>query len=111
MQIKEPQRQPKKKPKANPAAPFAFANATDIDQSAAQRFAPPSCRVLKDHFNGRWRSYFVEPFRGCPGRSSSWTSRGEDGEFLALQIVLSASWQQYTTIAGTPCPHNKLLID
>ena len=112
-QLKVPGPKPAKKHKADTDAPrtFAFKKVTEISKEEAQAFAPPSCKVLKDFFNGRWRTYFVEPFRGCPGRSSSWASRGDEGELLSLQMCLSASWQQFTIVAGKPCPHPKLMID
>lgn len=81
----------------------------NIGLDEAQTWCPPSCKIMKHMYDGRWRTFFVKPNTACPGKSSSWSSRGEEtGELESLRVVLQASWRQFAEATGTMCPFKGL---
>lgn len=78
-------------------------DAVDIDLEVASSYLPPGAALLKHQYDGRWRSYWREPFRCLPGKSSSWSKQGS--EAMALRTVLTETWKQYQDFTGQACPH------
>ena len=97
---------------AGVGAPRDFSTACQGPRVAledARAFCPPSCRLMKHDHDGRWRGVFNAPFRSLPGKSCGWTSKGADGEVVALRECLRECWQHYSKVTEEACPHANLL--
>eukprot|EP00974_Lingulodinium_polyedra_P099498 9638205-Lingulodinium_polyedra.AAC.1 len=64
---------------------------------------------MKHQYDGRWRLAFKGVAACCPGKSASWTSRGEKGEAESLREVLKEGWRQWCELSGSSCPRKGIL--
>jgi hypothetical protein len=79
--------------------------ADSITLATARQWLPTEAHITKHQYDGRWRLVFKGVACSLPGKSSSWTSKGEHGEALSLQEVLKEGWRQWCDLSGDACPH------
>lgn len=63
-----------------------------------EKILPPTVRVSREAFHGRWRLFWKE---GKRSKSAGWDLHGWDG---AIRLLLVAAWQDYRDKTGFDCP-------